>query len=728
MGRRKNVSYILLAEFDIDRGTTLSRQLPWPTGVDQQILAEQMVPEGVHEVEQDWTVFMLNQTPENTCQIVINDSGDEGDDGEDIDGVKQQPVLHVLNLVFRKFDSTVKREWVVKALAICTHHPYIQIFKPVLLVALQAYFDEPSEACLNRLYEAVTAMDLALAPSLGRHERLIVRQMDRRDLFAEKQSAARAEQSVPPVTNESVESLSSIKSGSADGTLQDDAASGSTDSHSRVVAKAGMLGEKDHRYFHTSITYGVALPVKIPLAAFPEDVGEYSLVSLIQTFSGPNSGAVSGPIHAQLHTNGNLTHPIIVLFNALITQKRVIFLGTRAGQVSEYVLAACALASGCGTVLRGFIERAFPYGHLTLYENVMQNVPGYIAGVTNPIFKDKDWWDVLCDLTTGKIMVHKNINAAPPPLAHFPAVPSTMIPPPSAGLPRQDAMAPPGTQDEEREGKQAKARDDHPDNVFMDEIQLMISQHHGEQNVRQRFTEYVQRFVRMAARYEEDQFGRTEIGFRSAPFVPGGMGGHLASGVVGVQLGSGIIPLDPVAFSKELNANASRIEGWRKTRSYEYYATDFAGQLEGSAFRGVDVYHQLWRLSNVRSVSVPETEVMMRTFAAEAARSYDAVVELLSHMPASRGALAPLAFGLFSQSEAVREATIDLFNSLRVYPVGQMFIRLLNHFQRYAYLRLACQREAAMRGELHQSLVLPPAAGMTMVRSPSNHSQSSLGH
>lgn len=101
----------------------------------------------------------------------------------------------------------------------------------------------------------------------------------------------------------------------------------------------------------------------------------------------------------------------------------------------------------------------------------------------------------------------------------------------------------------------------------------MIQQHHGEQNVRQRFTEYVQRFVRTAARYEEDQFGRTEIGFRSAPFVPGGVGAHLASGIVGVQLGSGIIPTDSVAFAKELNANASRIEGWRKTRSYEYYAT-----------------------------------------------------------------------------------------------------------------------------------------------------------
>jgi hypothetical protein len=62
----------------------------------------------------------------------------------------------------------------------------------------------------------------------------------------------------------------------------------------------------------------------------------------------------------------NLTHPIIILFNALVTGKRIIFLGHNipAGQVANYVLSACALGSGCGAILRGFIERAFPYAGL----------------------------------------------------------------------------------------------------------------------------------------------------------------------------------------------------------------------------------------------------------------------------------------------------------------------------------------------------------------------------
>lgn len=38
--------------------------------------------------------------------------------------------------------------------------------------------------------------------------------------------------------------------------------------------------------------------------------------------------------------------------------------GQPAGKVANYVLAACALGSGCGCHLRGFIERAFPYTNL----------------------------------------------------------------------------------------------------------------------------------------------------------------------------------------------------------------------------------------------------------------------------------------------------------------------------------------------------------------------------
>lgn len=83
--------------------------------------------------------------------------------------------------------------------------------------------------------------------------------------------------------------------------------------------------------------------------------------------------------------------------------------------------------------------------------------------------------------------------------------------------------------------------------------------------MRTRFTEYATRFVRFAARYEEEFLGSTSIGYPSSPFEfpkPNEPGGHLGSGLSFIDETSGV---------KELLANASRIEGWRHTKSYEYF-------------------------------------------------------------------------------------------------------------------------------------------------------------
>jgi hypothetical protein len=95
--------------------------------------------------------------------------------------------------------------------------------------------------------------------------------------------------------------------------------------------------------------------------------------------------------------------------------------------------------------------------------------------------------------------------------------------------------------------------------------------------VRMRFTEYVVRFVRLAARYEELAVGSTKLGCASAPFLDG-------------SLGSGIVfPDEAVAF-KELTANASRIEGWRRTKSYQYYVQVRSSSSKRCRPQGVLIY------------------------------------------------------------------------------------------------------------------------------------------
>lgn len=52
--------------------------------------------------------------------------------------------------------------------------------------------------------------------------------------------------------------------------------------------------------------------------------------------------------------------------------------------------------------------RNLSYTFMCSYANLNDlsflSVPGYIAGVTNPMFKSKpEWWDVLCDITTSEV-------------------------------------------------------------------------------------------------------------------------------------------------------------------------------------------------------------------------------------------------------------------------------------------------------------------------------------
>lgn len=94
---------------------------------------------------------------------------------------------------------------------------------------------------------------------------------------------------------------------------------------------------------------------------------------------------------------------------------------------------------------------------------------------------------------------------------------------------------------------------DNYDALFIDELS---SPGLSELQLRARCTEYVQRFVQLAAKYEEDSFGATALSYPSAGFSEG-------QGL----LGSGVIVED----GKELAMSMGRIDGWRRSPSYEMY-------------------------------------------------------------------------------------------------------------------------------------------------------------
>lgn len=139
----KHVEYILVASFDIDRGSVMEHQYPAAIGGDEHMLAELMLPDQAHVRSQDWTMFFLHKDTsgeqqqdkstkrrrkrsgqevdghdENDTKTTESEEeegyseeeeGDEGDEHEDLASTEGPPLVYVLNLVNTKQDNTAKR-------------------------------------------------------------------------------------------------------------------------------------------------------------------------------------------------------------------------------------------------------------------------------------------------------------------------------------------------------------------------------------------------------------------------------------------------------------------------------------------------------------------------------------------------------------------------------------------------------------------------------------------
>ncbi|RHY34237.1 hypothetical protein DYB32_005453 [Aphanomyces invadans] len=316
-------SEVLYAEF----GTTLRASFPTaPDELDKTVLrtpeffADMMLPEGVHNREQDYTVFFIH---------------------------KDSTVKYCLSVVKTLHDATVRRGARVKAVAICSDHHDILTIAIDKLFALGSNESAASATdVLQSLYDVINAVDVSGVTNLQQSEvevRLLKRTMCAKPL-------------------------------------------------------GGAVHTSDESLVYTThASWGnESIPLKIKLCNTQDQHEEGSLIDLIAKF-------------------GDQTMQI---YNAVLTGSRIIMLGyglpagklpqsvdaprhsIHTGKVCNYVLSTSALL--CPPLL-GLIHRQHPYANLT--DLAFLSVPGYIAGVTNPMFKGrKEWWDVHCDLATGEIL------------------------------------------------------------------------------------------------------------------------------------------------------------------------------------------------------------------------------------------------------------------------------------------------------------------------------------
>lgn len=496
-------------------------------------------------------------------------------------------------------------------------------------------------------------MDLSLMPRLSMLERHILLASDAKDLFVEKFDLMIQQR----MAEEPKDTITS-----------------SPDSPEKPATEARghrprFTVPRDTHEFESKVIYNqIPVPIKVPTAISPETVGDFSLIKLIQTFSAPHASSPQPfALHSHLTTSGAFTHPVIVLVNALLTQKRVIFLGHNrpSGEVAEAVLAACALASG--GVLRGFTRHAFPYTDLTKVDDLLQ-VPGFIAGVTNPTFAHHpEWWDLLCDVPSGRMKISTSLAQAPltDGLVYFQQQnPGFMLNQTGGGSTSSGGNS------------SASANGDATgDALFTEDLLRSITSRHGESAIRTKWRDYIMRFTRIAAAFEETVYGASAlyIGASEADAGAYGVSGH------------GYVWADEGTRARELGANVWRIEGWRNTRSYYTFIQDLAALWERKPIRSIDLAHQHDRLRTQKLSHEDSSAIYLAL--TTAVRSPTEVCQLLTVTPESSGGIFYVGLGLFHPAFRVRAATVDLLERIMAHEAGRHFWAHLGRFAKLAFFR-----------------------------------------
>lgn len=182
----------------------------------------------------------------------------------------------------------------------------------MMMLALDETFTDQSPEVLQRLYDSFNSIPKAGMPSFTRMEKILLRQTERKDLFAERFPIDRSDgeagsretfeeteegssvsshqqQQRPPQQQTLRSSISSRASRPAAGRKLSDSSSliqrtpsiregvFAPDVPAQSQPKRRRTIQRDTHYFDTEVTYGSATaPMRIPTALFADDVGDVS--------------------------------------------------------------------------------------------------------------------------------------------------------------------------------------------------------------------------------------------------------------------------------------------------------------------------------------------------------------------------------------------------------------------------------------------------------------------
>ena len=326
------VDYVVVSEFDIDKGSTVRHQYPCAIpDVETDWLSEHMIAEGIHARANDVTYAILNRDEESFVETILSPTisvskEEKGGEEEKTTATNNNKkyLLYGINVVCTRHDITVRRGATVKSIAIFSKFSFVESFKPVLLIALDECFNNSGIEVLENLYNAINAMNLSEFPLASRVEQVLMSQyVFQPHIYAPNNWCVEA-----PVT----------------------------------IKTSNTENEEETKQ---------TLLLKFPRHLSTDDIGDTNVTRLVSL----------------------LKKDTMTIYNCILREQRIIFVGHQhaARDIAQLVLSAVAMMN---PFLPGIIKRAHPYVNLTDLSFLKQ--PGFIAGATNPMFEHrKEWWDVV---------------------------------------------------------------------------------------------------------------------------------------------------------------------------------------------------------------------------------------------------------------------------------------------------------------------------------------------
>lgn len=370
-----NIEYIITAEFHIDKGPSLIHQ--WPhelRGIaNLPFLPELMLPDQIHKREEDYTLFLLFKNAATGEFQYLHDE-------------KCEPNPYYLYTIVNNIkDTSFKRGSIIKSLSIITPLPFFKSFKPLLLICLDKYFSNNDEAILEELYESIRIKNFDIG-SLG-------------NLQIIKKLLITSILDLP--INDKIYHDESFRN-----------------------KLLGIHATNDDLFIRKDLSFNsiirfasMNIPIKIPMINLPDTIGDYfnptdlnfkpNLINIL------NSKLASDNFNNELTIYGPQTPPIIILINALLTGKKIIFLSyeNSSGYIIDHVLLTLKIVTG-GGILSGLLTNynIFPIIDVSKID-LLEQCDSYLAGTINPFFKNNDkLWDVLYDLDTNEFHISSQIE------------------------------------------------------------------------------------------------------------------------------------------------------------------------------------------------------------------------------------------------------------------------------------------------------------------------------